>query len=191
MRVGRMFAVAAVAVGLMVGALAAPAMASTGSQARASGPSANVTGVALRIINLGSQQCVDVKDRSRSNQAKVHQWTCNGQDNQYWIMEPLAFAPGFVQIRNLRSSKCMDLAANSEEEVVSGTMVQQFDCRPDLYTSERWQVRSSPVAGYVTIVNWVKGLCLELNGGGIGNGTSIQVWDCRPSGTARQLWNQR
>ncbi|MER5435555.1 RICIN domain-containing protein [Streptomyces sp. NPDC002588] len=192
-RLGVLIATSAMAcAGLIATSAGASAQANPGTAATAAtsvGP-LNI-GAAFTVINKGSGKCLDVKDQSLLPAAQVWQWTCNSTDpNKNWLLEPVASAPGYYALRNLRSNLCLDLRAGSEADVVNGTRTQQWDCVPDAISSERWQLKvSSAVPGYFTVVSAVKGMCLDLSGGSSADGAQVQVWDCLGP-VNNQLWRQ-
>jgi len=80
----------------------------------------------VMIKNLASGHCLDVKQRSKSNGAQVHQWPCSPDlKNQRWraVQRP----GGWFQWQAAHSAKCLDLAQGSKE--MGGTF-HQWDCDP-------------------------------------------------------------
>jgi len=185
--------------GVLVAGLMAilPGMTMAGpAQAAGSGKPAAGTvkplgiGAAVVIQNRGTGKCLDVARQSLLRGAQVWQWACDsGDPNQNWLIVPVASAPGWVSLRNLRSNLCLDLRIGTGDPVTNGIATQQWDCFPDSISSERWRLDVSPVvAGYLNIPSQVQdGMCLDLNGGSRANGEKIQVWDCLGA-TNNQLW---
>ncbi|MGY0234382.1 RICIN domain-containing protein [Longispora urticae] len=195
MRSRRLLAVVVALAGAVAGgfATAGPAQAATAPApvTASSAGQPGLAGAAFEIVNRGTGKCADVAGKSLLNGALVHQWSCARGANQLWIAQPVQSAPGYYSLINVNSGKCMDLRANNDDEVFNGTLVQQFECNAELYTSERWKLSFSPSApGYLTFTTWIKGLCLDLNNGSGSNGARIQVWDC-VGPIDNQLWAQR
>ena len=78
----------------------------------------------VMIKSLASGHCLDVKQRSKSNGAQVHQWPCNPDlKNQRWraVQRP----GGWFQWQAAHSAKCLDLAQGNMD---IGATFHQWDC---------------------------------------------------------------
>jgi hypothetical protein len=88
-----------------------------------------------RLINSGSEQCLDDRDGKTTDGSPVQQWTCNyptsttmqwklelaGEDHlEGWIP---VYPPG--QFYNVRSKKCLDVRAGSS---APGAAIQIYRC---------------------------------------------------------------
>ncbi|WP_412538065.1 RICIN domain-containing protein [Longispora sp. K20-0274] len=192
MRSTRMLAVLVAFASVLAGGfLAAEPAAASAPPASDNGK--NLYSAAFLLVNGYSNNCVDVAGKSRRSGARIQEWGCGGSGDpqQQWLAEPIAAAPGYVALRNINSNRCMDLRVGSDDDVGNGTLIQQWDCVPDAYHSERWQiVPSSTYPGWSMLVTWVKGLCLQFDGARTGNGTAALVSDC-DGGDPNQVWFQR
>jgi hypothetical protein len=91
--------------------------------------------------------------------------------NELEQWEPLPVAPFHHMLKNKASGLCLDLQVNSEDEVVVGTLAQQFFCFEGL-TSEHWLFPDVREKGFVQLVTKIRGLC-----GVIPNG-ELELADC-------------
>jgi hypothetical protein len=66
--------------------------------------------------------------------ANIQQWTCHGGPAQQWRVEPLG--GGVVQMVNVNSGKCLDVAYLSTE---NGANVNQYSCSRG--THQQWRIR--------------------------------------------------
>jgi hypothetical protein len=157
----------------------------TGATAQAAGPHAAAAGFpfAVNIINFSSNKCLQ-PDSGNPN-AIVVQRTCDSANFlQRWYTSQLA--DGYSFVVNQGTGLCMDLQANSEAEVGSGTLVQQFYCSVD-FTTEHWNFVPGSRVNHYQVFNLVKGLCLDLRGRSSANGAPIQVWECKFLETAQEF----
>jgi hypothetical protein len=172
------------AAALLVGVLAALASLAVSGAAR-SAPSAGKTAPllvnsGLQIKNKNSGKCVEPENRTPN--ALIRQHTCVRGPVQYWQLDYVS--GGYYRIRNNHNAnQCLDLQVNSQEEVVWGTLTQQFYCNP-AYTSELWFVQ--PVnGGYVQLVTYIYGLCLDVQSRSSSDGALLQVWGCKSTESAQ------
>jgi hypothetical protein len=161
---GLALAVASLAFGAT--AHAAPTGAADGGQATLSAYSF--------IRNQNSGKCLQPKS-SYAN-AVVVQRTCGPWGGMGWALQDVG--GGYYWLVNNHSGMCLDLQANSEAEVVPGTLVQQFWCKIE-YTSEQWQLVPSTVSGYYHLKNRVKGLCADIRHRSTANDAPLQVIECK------------
>ncbi|KAF7331484.1 Carbohydrate-binding module family 13 protein [Mycena kentingensis (nom. inval.)] len=83
------------------------------------------TGGAQQVgqLKIFGNKCLDVKDGSTANGAKLQIWTCaTGNANQQWISSG---APGSPQITWANKNKCVDL---TDGKVAQGNHIQIWDC---------------------------------------------------------------
>jgi hypothetical protein len=153
-------------------ALAAPVNAAPAGQ----GVQPLGVGAFEQIRNEYSNKCIIPKGNSSNANAPIVQRTCENRNHHRWVFTPVG--NGYYWIVNQGSGMCLDLAANSEEEVTYGTRVQQFWCSSE-YTSEQWY----PISYYGTPIFWlqnrVKGLCLDVLGRSTSNDAPLQVIECK------------
>lgn len=155
----------------------------------------------LQIINYNSGLCMDIKDRSTSSGATIHQWTCRRQTNQlWWLTHQPQGNGGFWDIRPqstiLRDpSLCV---TNPGWSTANGHDYKMRDC-----TAPPWADSSQgfsytlglpyasplPTPGpqyRYRLINWYSQMCLEVTGGSTSLGAIIQQAYC--DGSAKQLW---
>ena len=84
---------------------------------------------------------------------------------------------GFVQVRNVTTNKCLDVAHNS---TTRGAVVWQWNCGSG--NNQLWS-KNALGNGFYQLQSRSSGLCLDLRiGGGVPpNGTATQLWDCNSS----------
>jgi hypothetical protein len=160
----------AAVVGLAFGGAASAAPASR------PGPEPLAAGIFAQIVNEYSNKCVIPKGNSTNGNAPIVQRTCEERVNHRWALYPTG--NGYYWIVNQGSGLCLDLVANSEDEVVIGTRVQQFWCST-AYTSEQWQLISYFGTGIYLFQTRIKGLCLDVLGRSTGNDVLLQVIECK------------
>ncbi|QTD98669.1 RICIN domain-containing protein [Streptomyces cyanogenus] len=80
----------------------------------------------FEIVAAHSGKCLDVFEWSKSNGARIVQWSCHGGLNQKWYLERRA--DNRWQIRSLYSDKCLDADQPSLQAPEHGVIVQQWDC---------------------------------------------------------------
>jgi len=132
------------------------------------------SGNTFRLLNVQSDQCLDVAGGSTTPQARVEQWTCNGLPPQNWTFWQ---APdGTFSLKAQNSGLC--LAAPKGP----GKPVEQDAC--DGSAAQSWSLRQVGL-GYYELAQ-AGGLCLDNAGGSITPGTDIQVWTC--NALSPQIW---
>ncbi|WP_166388835.1 RICIN domain-containing protein [Catellatospora methionotrophica] len=139
------------------------------------------------IRNERSLKCLIPKGNSNNANAPIVQRGCESRTQHRWALFPTS--NGYYWIVNQGSGLCLDLAANSEDEVVPGTRAQQFPCDA-AYSSEEWTPISYFGTGRFLYQNKVKGLCLEVLGRSYNNDAPLQVNNCNLYETAQQFYFQ-
>ncbi|NUO58038.1 MAG: alpha-galactosidase [Hamadaea sp.] len=127
-------------------------------------PSGTVT-----VVSAASGRCLDLPNGATANGTQPVIWDCNGQTNQQWTFDGLT-------IRGL--GKCLDAPLNA----TAGAKAQIWDCNGQ--TNQQWNVNANG-----TISGVQSGLCLDVNGGNTGNGTTVILWTCH--GGTNQIWTRR
>ncbi|UQU67264.1 RICIN domain-containing protein [Couchioplanes caeruleus] len=131
------------------------------------GDPATTTGSAL--VGAASGRCLDVPGSSTANGVQPIIWDCSGAANQRWTADG----------QTLRSlGKCLDAPTGA----TAGAKAQMWDCHGG--TNQQWTVNADG-----TIRNQQSGLCLDVNGGGTANGTTVVLWTC--TAAANQRWTRR
>ena len=87
------------------------------------------------VVNLNSNKCLDVTDRSTANGAIIQQYTCNGGTNQEWYPRVAQNNPAatIYNLVNLNSGKCLDVLDRS---TANGAIIQQYTCNGG--TNQEW-----------------------------------------------------
>jgi hypothetical protein len=116
------------------------------------------------------QPCLDDANASTATGNKVQLWTCRGDSEQDWSIEP----GGTIQLGT--ASYCLDTAGGGTSQ---GTQVVLDPCNGS--SSQIW----TPGAGD-SLVQQASGLCLDDPGSATGNGEQMQIWSC--NGGNNQAW---
>ncbi|AGZ41786.1 RICIN domain-containing protein [Actinoplanes friuliensis] len=161
MSVRRRFLSAAVTALLTAGLLAPGAAA----EAAPPGPTDFLSGFLL--INTNSRKCLTVDDGS----SLAVQRPCRDQRSQMWRMR-LATWTGLFQIQNLRSGRCLTIAAGGKD---NNNRAVQAPC--DDAQSRRWRLLDAPGDTFL-MRNANSGRCLTIAGGEVGTGVPAVQNDC-------------
>ncbi|HYN93329.1 MAG TPA: RICIN domain-containing protein [Pilimelia sp.] len=164
----------------LVAAVGGVVSATAASAAPPAGPAAGPRAVGgfYQVINKRSNKCVAPRANSALPQARIVQRGCEPRVNHRWALH--AIGNGYHWLSNQGSGYCLDLFANSEEEVVIGTRVQQFPCSLE-YTSEQWRLVPAPApSGHYLLQTRIHGLCLDVLNASTANDAPLQVIECKP-----------
>ena len=118
-------------------------------------------------------------------------WDCTGEANQSWTLKapaggatppppPVAMAEALVA---QHSGKCLNVRGGAAA-TSDGVPIEQWTCTGE--TSQAWTLTEMGSSQYELVAK-SSGKCLDLVGGGGGNGTRIQQAPC--TGAATQLWS--
>jgi hypothetical protein len=173
MNMRRRLATLALTVVMTGGGLAFPGMAAA---APAGDTAPQAIGSFTQMVNEYSRKCVIPKGKSLNANAPIVQRTCENNATHRWIMTPLG--NGYYWVINQGSGLCLDLAANSEEEVTYGTRVQQFHCST-AYTGEQWRKIDYFGTGIYLLQNRIKNLCMDVQFRSGSNDAPLQVIECK------------
>lgn len=176
MSTGRRLATLLVGLTLSLGGLAlGPAAQAAPGPGHEISPAA--AGNFYQVVNKHSNKCVTPRGNSTGLNALVVQRSCENRVSHRWAPEYVG--NGYYWLVNQGSGLCLDLQANSEEEVQIGTLVQQFACRVE-YTSEQWELVPGPApSGHYQLRNRVKGLCADVKFRSTANDAQLQVIECK------------
>ena len=109
------------------------------------------------IVNYNSNKCL--QPQSYAAQAFIEQRTCDGSSLQRWkLSDP---GTGYAVLVNQGSGLCIDLYANSEDEVGNGILLEQFYCNV-AYTGQQWARSWGSRRYHYQVQNRIKGLCLDV-----------------------------
>jgi hypothetical protein len=133
-------------------------------------------------------KCFDMSEGSTSNGGRVVQFTCFGQSNQKWDMNPTDVADEY-QIVNQNSGKCLEI---SEAQVTANAWAQQWDCNGRPHQKFRLSETGSAWNGLriFTFRPVHSGLCLTVLGGTIADGAQIIQFDCNGGTNQQIVWVQ-
>ncbi|MBC7530057.1 MAG: PQQ-dependent sugar dehydrogenase [Oligoflexus sp.] len=125
-----------------------------------------------------SNKCMDLDNGNGADGARIHQWTCNGSQNQKFRVE--AGLNAGLSLVNVKTNKCVDVSKISGD---NGALVQQWSCA----NAANQTVAISPsVNGSVTLKFQHSGKCLEVAGNNMELNANIQQRDCDQG--ANQDW---
>lgn len=127
-----------------------------------------------------SGKCLDVSGNSRQSGANIHQWDCNGGDNQLWKLVP---NDGWYSLVAKHSGKCADVYWASSS---NGANVLQWDCHGG--HNQEWKLTSLGGNAY-SLRNHHSGKCLDVSGAGTHAGANVQQWGCVDVGQQTWLMN--
>lgn len=133
-----------------------------------------------------SGRCLDVHNNSTANGAAIVQWDCQSpltSQNQVFSLVPQSNG---LQIVARHSGKCLDVSNVSQS---AGTGLQQYDCLGAGQTNQIWQREQlAPGSQYFTFKARHSNQCMDVQGGGAGNGVPITQWPCI-GGAFNQQWD--
>jgi alpha-galactosidase len=133
---------------------------------RVSGGSTTTPPTSFRLRGEASGRCLDVNLASSTNGSQMIIWDCHTGANQQFTQNGQT-----LQVLG----KCLEVPTNA----AAGARAQIWDCNGG--ANQRWTFNSNG-----TVSNGQNGLCLDVNGGGTGNGAAVIVWSCH--GGANQRW---
>ncbi|WP_437806942.1 RICIN domain-containing protein [Sorangium sp. So ce1078] len=125
-----------------------------------------------------SGKCLDVNNASTSDGAVVQQWTCNGGNNQQWLLQSAGGA--YYRIVARHSGKCLDVVSSSTAD---GASVKQYTCNGG--NNQQWQFQDDG-GGYYRIVARHSGKCLDVVSGSTSDGAAVKQYTC--NGGNNQQW---
>lgn len=121
------------------------------------------------ILASHSNKCVDVRGASTSNGAEIIQWSCNGGDNQSWILYPNG--TGYYQIKSRISGKCIDVNGGSTAD---GANILQWDCHGG--DNQLWGFVA--YNGKYKLVAKHSNKCLDVLDASTSDGAKLIQWSC-------------
>jgi len=146
------------------------------------GPSSGGSSSVSALLNAGSGRCLDDTNGSTTpNAVQMQIYTCSGASNQNWT-----YSSSTTQITNGLAGLCLKVKSNGTSP---GTPAVIDTCTSG-WGSEEFKFVSTTFTGGSTgyeIVNHNNGMCLDVSGGGTGNGTLVD-WNTCDRALA-QDWN--
>ncbi|MET9863836.1 RICIN domain-containing protein [Streptomyces smyrnaeus] len=121
-----------------------------------------------------SGKCMTVYRASKARGAKVNQYACVGQKNQWWVVQ---YTTGSLwRITGYQSGLCLSVSGGSTK---NGASLIQWSCTGAADQLFGWP-RDGSLRPYHT------GKCLDVRGGSTANNASIIQWTC--NGNTNQKW---
>ena len=137
-----------------------------------------VRGPYYTIVSRNSQKCLDVLGALTEDAAGVIQWSCHGNANQQWKLEPAA--DGAFRLVARHSGKVLDVFGGLIDDL---TPVIQFPWNGG--SNQLWMLE--PLAdGYVRIVARHSGKALDVAGASLDDGAPILQYTAHDG--ANQQW---
>jgi hypothetical protein len=113
---------------------------------------------------------------------QVSCWPLDGY--QQWKRDQ--HTDGYSWLRNQGTGFCMDLFANSPDEVRPRVLVQQFWCNLE-WTSEDWDISPSASPGYSLLVTKVNHFCAEIENRSTSEGARLRLNWCNAFEPSQQF----
>lgn len=140
------------------------------------------------VSGNGSHKALDVSGASKSNGANVQIYDENGTDAQHWKLtynrDKTSKYYGMARLVNVNSGKALDVYSAIAK---SGTNVQQYTVNDS--TAQWWQLvqgaKATGRSGYLLRSALLGDFVLDVNGGGLANGTNVQIWASNGSAAQR------
>lgn len=129
------------------------------------------------LVARHSNKCVDVRDNSSANNARVEQFTCNGGLNQQWRLEDAG--DGYYRILAQHSGKCLDVEKSSTVEA----FVNQYDCGSG--QNQQWKFEDLG-NGYYRLAARHSGMCLDVEKASADDHARLKQYKCG-NGTNQQF----
>lgn len=116
---------------------------------------------------------------STGNGGNVGQWEYHGADWQQWELRPFMPVHRWVDFRDIRSGKCLDV---TNSQASNGTKVQLHDCNGT--AAQQWYYDS--IKG--TLKSQLDGnMCLDVPNGDVSEGVQLQIWECQEGNLNQQF----
>ncbi|MFJ7217666.1 ricin-type beta-trefoil lectin domain protein [Amycolatopsis sp. NPDC098790] len=120
------------------------------------------------VVNSG--RCLDANAHGTTNGTALVLWDCTGGANQKWARGDTAGV-----LKSAESGKCADVPAANQD---NGTVPALWGCNNG--GNQAW---TSTTTNQLKVFDTK---CLETAGGGVADGTAVQIFDC--TGAATQQW---
>lgn len=169
-------------------AATATASTTTSTDATVPGEDRLPEGTYAIVSGNGSHKALDVSGASKSNGANVQIYDENGTDAQHWKLtynrDKTSKYYGMARLVNVNSGKALDVYSAIAK---SGTNVQQYTVNDS--TAQWWQLvqgaKATGRSGYLLRSALLGDFVLDVNGGGLANGTNVQIWASNGSAAQR------
>merc|ERR1712070_752430 len=132
------------------------------------------------VVNPASGKCLDIYNNEFKNEAKVQIYSCNGGDNQQWMLQDGALV-------NPASGMCLDIYNHdglSPDQYKDETKVELYSCNGN--PNQQWELQGGQ------LVNPPSGKCLDIYSpsGALENETPLQLFTCG-AGKVNQGWEMQ
>lgn len=169
-------------------AATATASTTTSTDATVPGEDRLPEGTYAIVSGNGSHKALDVSGASKSSGANVQIYDENGTDAQHWKLtynrDKTSKYYGMARLVNVNSGKALDVYSAIAK---SGTNVQQYTVNDN--TAQWWQLvqgaKATGRSGYLLRSALLGDFVLDVNGGGLANGTNVQIWASNGSAAQR------
>jgi ricin-type beta-trefoil lectin protein len=122
------------------------------------------------IVNDNSNKCLTPAGGSRSLNAQIVQFTCDGHPSRFWSFTIIS--GNTIEITNLDSGLCLTVAGGSGGRNVAAV---QYTC--DSHPSRRWTYTELS-GGRFRLTNVNSHLCLTVAGGSTAANAVAVQYDC-------------
>jgi hypothetical protein len=97
------------------------------------------------IRNVYSYTCMDVRNKSTADGAKIQIWGCYAgtsslYNNQRFILTPIASGSSYYYIKAKHSGKCLDVPNSSTADYI---LLQQWTCLGSTHYNQQWYLQST------------------------------------------------
>lgn len=120
------------------------------------------------VANILTGMCISVENASTDSDARALQETCDGGDNQTFIVDAVA---GKYRFKAKHSSMCLGI---KDASTLAGTDLVQVPCGSS--TNQLWSVQGAGNAMQLKVAH--SGMCIKIYQEGIQSGTRIVQSNC-------------
>ncbi|WP_158277937.1 RICIN domain-containing protein [Pseudosporangium ferrugineum] len=121
-----------------------------------------------RLINKGSEKCMNIPGGSTAPGVGVTQFTCGSWNDHYWYFDELD--TGVYWIRNRGTGLCLSVASQSRGEQLAQRPCTQLEAR-----AWRFNIASD---GRFQMINYSTGMCIGVAGGSKLDNAAVIQWPC-------------
>ena len=134
-----------------------------------------------RLVARHSGKCLDVREVSLDNGARLHQWEClNPAEHQNQVFTVAPEGNGYYRLIARHSGRCVDVISAGTGD---GARLQQWGCSGA--PQQSWLPKQVGTSAYNNFIAKHSGKCMEVMGALTANGTDVQQWGCG-AGTQQQ-----
>ena len=122
-----------------------------------------------RLVNKGSEKCMNIPGGSTVKGEAVTQFTCGTWRDHYWTFDQFVNS-SFYWIRNANSNLCLSVTSESR-----GEQLAQRPCTDD--QKRAWRFNIFPDGRFQMINEWT-GMCIGVAGGSQLDNAAVIQWPC-------------